>query len=109
MQKRIQIVQYIKKLDCYINHDISIRGELLKLKEEFKKNENNISLEDIRKVASISHDSYHIGFSNANFPAKEFLIKKINLSIKIMQHSKEIEEIKQSHLDLYLHPEKKDY
>jgi len=96
-----------QKVDCYINHDISIRGELLKLKETFKKNDTNISLDDIKKVLSISHSSYHIGFSNANFPAKDDLIEKINLAIKIMENSKEMEDIKRKHLDLYLHPETK--
>ncbi|MFK5975069.1 MAG: transporter substrate-binding domain-containing protein [Sulfurovum sp.] len=96
-----------KKVDCYINDAISLKGELLKVKEEFKKSDNNISLDDIKAVLSISNNSYHIGFSNANFPAKNYLIRKINLAIKIMQNSKEIEEIKSRHLKLYLHPEKK--
>ena len=96
-----------KEVDCYINDEISIVGELLRLKEEFKESDSNISLDNIKRVMSVAQNSYHIGFSNANFPARGHLIREINLAIKIMQNSKEIDEIEQRHLKLYLHPENK--
>lgn len=96
-----------KKVDCYINDELSIKGELLRIQEEFKKNDNNMSLDNIKKIIPISKKSYHVGFSNTNFPAKDYLIEKIDLAIKIMQNSQETTEIRERHLSQYLHPEKK--
>lgn len=96
------------RVDCYIDDNIAIKGEMLKIKKEYK--DANMSLDKldkITKIISFAKSAYYIGFSKANFPARKDLIKKINLAIKIMQNSHEIEEITKKHLKLYLHPEKK--
>jgi polar amino acid transport system substrate-binding protein len=97
-----------KKVDCYINDEIATRGELLKIKKEFKdKNLSTKKLDEIHKVATLGKKPFYIGFSAAPFPERDDIIKKINLAIGVMRNSNEIEEIVKKNLDIYLHPNKK--
>ncbi len=91
------------KIDCLILPNISMKGLILqKLKNRYK--EENSSIKEVMKLPKFG---VHIGFSGTYFPEKKDLIKKINLAIKIMQNSKEIDEIINKHLDIYLHPKRK--
>jgi polar amino acid transport system substrate-binding protein len=96
------------KVDCYIDDSIALKGELIKIKKEYKENKLPLDkINNITKVLSFSKSPYHIGFSKINFPARDDLIKKINLAIRVMNNSNEIEEIIEKNLDRYLHPDKK--
>lgn|GEM_PF-3595543 len=79
------------KEQCYIGNDMILWQKLHKLKNSDK----NISdkLKSIKNALTISRESVHIGFSNQENIYKKHLIKKINLAIKVMTNSSEIEEI----------------
>ncbi len=97
-----------KKVDCYINDEVATKGEILKLKKEFRdKNISTKKLDSIKKVLTLGKKGFHIGFSAAPFPERDDLIKKINLAIGVMQNSDEIQEIIKKNLDVYLHPNRK--
>ena len=96
------------EVDCYIDDSIALKGEMLKTKKEYR--DKNLPLDKVNKITeaySLSKSPYHIGFSKVHFSARNYLIKKINLAIKVMQSSNEIDEIVKKNLDRYLHPDKK--
>lgn len=95
------------EVDCYINDEVAIRGEIIKIKKEYQdKNLSTIEFDKIKKIITIKKEAYHIGFSDAIFPEKKDLIKKINLAIKVMHNSKEIKDIINKNLKEYLNPYK---
>jgi len=96
-----------KRVDCYIISKISMKGELLKITKEYEDNNKSLdNIKDIHKVKLISKRPYYIGFSNFYFPQREDLIKKINLAIKVMYNSNEIDDIIDKNLKNYLNPYK---
>jgi outer membrane protein OmpA-like peptidoglycan-associated protein/ABC-type amino acid transport substrate-binding protein len=94
------------EVDCYIGNELSTKGEIVQLLDSEKENNASIEkLQNIEKVLSFESTGRHIGFSFAPFILKTDLIKKINIAIKIMKNSKEIEEIIDKELKSYLNPQ----
>jgi polar amino acid transport system substrate-binding protein len=89
-----------KKVDCYINEDLAIQGELMQKRREYKDTNHSMKeLDAITKVASLAHEGIHLAFSKKYFAKRKDLLKKINLAIKVMRNTGEIEKIQ----DHYLH------
>ncbi len=80
------------KINCFIDSEFSVLAELSKLKNSNKK------LKNIENILTISKEQVYIGFSKKNHLLKDNLIKKINLAIRVMKNSGEIDEIVNNYL-----------
>jgi len=94
-----------ERADCYIENELTLRGETLKIQKDYK--DKNISItitefDKIKKLVGLSEAGYYIGFSDAYFPLKNDLIKKINLAIKVMKNNGEIDEIIKHYMGTFL-------
>lgn len=102
-----------KKVDCYIDSQIIIRGELMELASknsadvrllEKIQNIEKVYLQDEKPLDAVY---YHIGFSSMTFPLRQDLITKINLAINVMRNTDEVGEIVDKYLDIYANPDRK--
>jgi len=92
-----------KKIDCYINDAIATQASLLEQEHRFQEsNKTTDGIKDISSVLTLSSEGLYFGFSKKYFAKRKDLIKKINLAIKVMRNSGEIDKIVQLFLDHYL-------
>lgn len=95
------------EVDCYIADELATKGKIAQLLQlEKDNNASLLKLKSIKKVLNLEKSGRHIGFSAAPFVLKTDLIKKINIAIKIMKNSQEIEKIINEELKSYLNPQK---
>jgi len=85
-----------KHVECYIGDDIAIKSELRKLIQTTKESHK---FEKIKKITTIAKGDIYLGFSDNYFPYKDDMIKKINLAIKSISHSDEIQDIIDENLE----------
>ncbi|MEA2028153.1 MAG: transporter substrate-binding domain-containing protein [Campylobacterota bacterium] len=88
-----------KKVDCYINEDLSIQGEVMQKRREYRdQNRSTQELDVIRKVAILSKEGIHLAFSKKYFAKRRDLLRQINLAIKVMNNSDEIQDIVENYM-----------
>ncbi|MBN2825309.1 MAG: transporter substrate-binding domain-containing protein [Campylobacterales bacterium] len=92
-------------IDCYINDSLAIESALSLAKDQNKKNKTELkNIQAIHKIAQLSQESIHFGFSKKYFPKRQDLIKQINLAIKVMQNTGEMDEIIAQYLKEFATP-----
>jgi len=92
-----------KKIDCYINETLTLEMELLQKKREYKEDNQTLAFIDkIKPITLISKEGIHLAFSNKYFAKRNNLLKKINLAIKVMNNSGEVEKIKARYLNDFI-------
>ncbi|CAA6801245.1 MAG: Outer membrane protein A [uncultured Sulfurovum sp.] len=92
-----------KNIDCYIDDEIIIKKKITNQIKTYQENNQSMSiLKNIQIIKTINTFGQKIVFSNSAFIFQEDLINQINIAIKIMQTSKEIDKIINNSLNNYL-------
>jgi len=91
-----------KKIDCYVNDDISTIASLKYIKHQRQdNNQSTQEIDDIIYVTKISEEGIHFGFSKKYFAKRKDLINQINLAIKVMHNSGEMKQITDQYLEKF--------